>query len=424
MRESGKNFMIERLLRKLFFKHREEVDQKRGLNLEAISSSIYQSLDERYEYPWIMDFVVENQRNYVVFTDFGKLYRAEYVVQDNIVTLLDAEEVRMEYTPLERSRISIRREDDRLILYGIASAATLNRVGEIDSTKLFDSFEKQYEEKEYGATLRFYHVPEWDFGTIDYVGRLNNVLLFVAEVDKESKFAKQIESVDLSEYGFSIGFASDDYSVEQIGETNIRVFNSGTLVEISLLKEKDAASYFTGLMGVDRMGKTKEKMKEELLAFIGDEQAADELLEQAEIRNRTIEGENLVRREGAPDEAPEETEEEDVTEEIVVDDGLVEQIAEKVYSLMQEDAKDTVAVENPELDEIRSSINKLEEMISQLVKADEQKVQEIVEKMPEGQRRFVAKSRPTVSEKQEKDDILDARKLVAERLANFKKKGN
>jgi len=402
---NGKNFMIlDKFLKKIF--------REKRLNIDSVINKIYEQLDDEYEYPWIMDYLIEQDGQAVIFTDFGKLYRADYTVSGDDVKIDKITEVKIEYVPTTQSRVYVKRENNKVIIYGIAAANVINRNGEIDSAELFDQFEKQYEEGKFNATLRFYHVEEFDFGVVDYVARFDNVLLFSATVDQDSPFARQIDSVDFSDWGFSIGFYASDYEQESVGETKINVFKRGKLVEISLLKEKDAASYFTKakINRGDLMGKSREELKSKMLEFIGEEDLVEELLDEASIRNREIQEKGLITRET----------------EVMVDDALVETIAKKVVEMLTPDETEEETREAPEIQELRGAIEELRGMLQQIQRSQEEKVQEKIDALPEAQRKIMALHRPTqVKEETEEQefDLTQTRTIVKERLESLKRKG-
>lgn len=362
----------------------------RELTQDQFFTQLYGALETRSEftYPYILEYMRSGDGDYIVVTDNGKLYRMSVGVTDDTVVLGDPVEVQVQYVevPASRSRAFVRRDANGVLkFYGIASSAVLNRVGEIDSTKFFDHIEENYENQEEPAYMTFLHLGEtFRFGEVKKVFRYEKFLIIAGDVDEStvigSRIAEQLGENPDNEWGISIGFrATEEPERVRIGGTEILVFNRGTLIECSILKENSAASYFTTIASVrsENMGFTREKAKEALLEFLGADAESDVegLLDEANVRNRKIEDEGMITREAEEEvqEPVEEVAEEEVsleiTEEII--DAIALKVAEKINFPAFDDSQ-LVA----ELEAARSRLEELTKRLEEVERADTEKVQE------------------------------------------------
>jgi hypothetical protein len=369
----------------------------RELTNDQFFTQIYEALETSsgFDYPYLLEYMRSEQGDYIVVTDNGKLYRLGVDYANDSVTLSEPTEVAIEYVevPAERSRTFVRRNaDGQLYFYGIAAAAVLNRVAELDTTALFDSFEEAYEDQEDKAYLTFYHLGEAvRFGTVEKVFRYEKFLIISGLVDETttigSRIAEKLGDNSDGVWGISIGFRiTEEPEVIRIGNTEISTFNRGILIECSLLKENAAASYFTTISSLrsGNMGYDRDRAKKALLEFLGTE-AEDEvesLLDDANVRSRKIEDEKMITRDGDPEpepevvveepvveeEAPEEVELE-ITEEII--DAIAIKVAEKI-TVPVFDSSELVA----ELETARARIDELTERLASVEREDNEKIQE------------------------------------------------
>lgn len=383
-------------------------EEERDIQAGRVYYMIEQQLAEMdYDYPWIVDYMHGSDGNYMVFTAGGKLYRADFSISTNDEVEVDqVREVKLDYPVIEESREkpvfrTFRDTDGKLKFLAIAASAVLNRVGQIDSTELFDDFEVELEKRD-TPYLTLQHLPEFaSFGAVEGVFRLNSLLAIYGVIDEGTILGRSAEKRFASgEWGISIGFKPTERpAMETIGGVEIPIYKRGYLVEASVLKEDRAASYFTMISSVDReirkMGVTKEAAKETMLEFAGDE-AEDEIdafLEEMDIRQRKIEDEGLITRdaeEESEEEAEEENEEEnteetteETTEEVAseenstespddevdvyeVSDDLVEQLVEMVMDRIRPAIDDVVALVNRTNDELRQEINGVKDTVTRI----------------------------------------------------------
>lgn len=148
--------------------------------------------------------------------------------------------------------VKIVREQSKTLLTCIACTAVLNRVGEIDSRQLFDSFIQRQKLNGYAPDLLFYHIndnPMFRLGKVVKTLRDGYNYIAVAEFDLSNKlsnlFASSIEN-NPDYWGISIGY--QPYGDPELVRTKngvVQVYNDGAILEISLLPEAHAASHFT-----------------------------------------------------------------------------------------------------------------------------------------------------------------------------------
>lgn len=133
----------------------------------------------------------------------------------------------------------------------IASVAVMNRIGEIDSRELFDSFVDYANKTNNFPVLNIYHLGENStVGQGDFLARHNYVYIAGGKFNND-KFGKATyEGLQgRTDWGNSIEFYSPRYYIEQFnieGEVlHVPVYKRGINTGITLVREKDAASMFT-----------------------------------------------------------------------------------------------------------------------------------------------------------------------------------
>lgn len=126
---------------------------------------------------WVLDIYAGDGELFAVVANLGKLYRVDLTVTGTDVTAW-ARWWKSKPHSRRCSRGAPSRCDGRYGAYRwtmIAATSVLNRVGEIDSGELFDSFIRHAEETGEYPTLDFYHLgsagAQWEFGEADYLAR-------------------------------------------------------------------------------------------------------------------------------------------------------------------------------------------------------------------------------------------------------------
>lgn len=274
----------------------------------------------------------------------GKFHTIELSIDDDLIILGDMEEVSIDniYTEDRKDRgLSVyRTKNDELRWVSISNVATLNRVGEIDSTRLFDSFIVFTELTGIYPDVTVYHLGERSIvGKADFMARdgyvyITSGILFNDEIGRAIFRTLQNDTDGI--WGDSIEFLSLSSHTEtfEIGETrtpiNIRIHDIGINTGVSIVMEADAASINTAHIsrgGYDMPEALNAKL---LQLFDGDEDAASAFLDRvsaanAEAQNRISRTTEVVEEEVVVDVTEEEEEilesvevesEEEVEEEV------------------------------------------------------------------------------------------------------------
>jgi hypothetical protein len=322
----------------------------------AISSSNLQGflvdqmfrLDEQIEGSdnYLVDLYHDSGGMYALYTDRGKLYRHQVMIQDNNVSLGERVEVMEIHQPVAQSRTIIRQQDDgRYRWFSVSATAVLNRSGEIDSRDLFDSFVAHAEGTGEYPIRQFYHQGDaFKTGQADFLARdgycyitsglFDNTPLGQAEV-----IARQAEP---EYWGDSIGFfpTQEPEMIEILDGINLPVYRQGINKEISTLPENEAASLFTRTE-VNRMSLAGKAWDAWLKLWQDNEEEARQWLEaNPNARNRAIEVAGVITRqeddgdeEGDPIPVEAETEaptDEQPEQEVAIDEEVIEQLTQRV----------------------------------------------------------------------------------------------
>lgn len=226
--------------------------KKRAMSLWTVYDNMWYEGVAEYEDAYPIDVFLDERGAYIVFSSKGRLYKTYPVIKNNEVEYQDVQEVVIEHVPIE-SRTKIFRVGSELRFISIASAAVLNRGGEIDTTLLFDSMVENWDEYEEKKRLNFYHEQsdEWLMGEVRGIERYNELLICWGVIDETTELGKNAETVLNSKdnkWGLSIEFIPLESRIEKIGGVNIRTYTEGIFVGLAILLERDAASYFTKIV--------------------------------------------------------------------------------------------------------------------------------------------------------------------------------
>jgi len=141
--------------------------------------------------------------------------------------------------------------DDSLRWLSIASVAVLNRIGEIDSTELFDSFLDAANRTGYFPELTVYHLGKRSvIGKADILARVGYVYI-AGGTFNDNKFGRAAYKnlQKRNDWGNSIEFYSPEADIELFEidgiMVQIPVYKKGINTDITLVREKDAASVLT-----------------------------------------------------------------------------------------------------------------------------------------------------------------------------------
>lgn len=351
------------------------------------------------EMPWVNDLYEDNGQLVAILSAGGKLYRAPVFMDGSEARLGTPTEIEVQFTPALRQLVSVARmADGRRRWFAIAETSVLNRVGEIDSTALFDSFVANATEHGY-PELRFFHDSRLRMGEADWVARDGNVYLASGLLDEDNPLADAFAdavSVGRGQWGTSVGFLAVEPPVlERVADgVTVPVYTAGINREISVLPESRAASWFTNVdLEVKRM---RKEVEDALRTLFGDETLAGQFIGAVDGTNRAIDEERLIAREDAGAEAVAEAATEAVAEdaedkdeepaEVVVDEALVEAIAERVAAKIPEPAAPPEPFNPIPLQEAIASVKAvaegLAERLAALERSDEEKRREWLADQP------------------------------------------
>lgn len=387
-----------------------------GRVYDQLRKALYDRNDEDGVWSYPIDVYVDDDGKslFSIVAQSGKLFSVPLTVSKDSVALGEWTQVKEEFTPVEQSFRVRRQKDGKYRWVCIAGTSVLNRVGEIDSSELFDSFVKRAEKTGEYPRLDFYHLgledPEkWEFGTADFLAREGCCYIASGTFDEDHPLAKATIRAcenDPGIWGNSIEFyaMAEPEIVLADPEVKIPVYKDGKNTRISVVLEEDAAGLFTRIgvtEGVKRAmdDKTKEKLGKlfgdntaDLEAFIG------QFEENVDGVNRTVKDDKLIHR-AATDQAEEEaaTEEDDEENEIVLDDEAVAAISQQVTQSKEfqslasgiDEIKKLVGELVVERDKDKKEIAKLTQTVQQLSKDEDTKKAEFLQDLPKAKRTHI-----------------------------------
>lgn len=450
-------------------------DKQRALAASLMFDQIYAALaayqpqDEWATTGWvrIIDLYVDNAATYLIVAREGKLYRIDLTITGDTVTLGQMLNVTELFQPVQQMRVQVVRAADGTARW-IAKAATavLNRSGEIDSIRLFDSFVQHAKDTGEYPVLDFFHLGNrLRMGGADYLARDKAVYIALGVFDDTElgrAAAKGLEEQG-DYWGTSISFlpTAEPDMVEIADGIKVPVYTRGVNRFISILQESVAASLFTtiGVQEVDRMDK---RIQEEIEKLFG-KKIADEFAASVDSTNRTIDEQQLISRQAlgaaavpdkptvpapAPDPAlhsnPAATAaagaapaaarqdppagDPDKSREFVLDDAAVKAIAAVVTKDLEarlkaiEDAfkpsMEQVSQMLPALEKVKTDFAAAQERIKQLEATDEEKHKQWLSDLPPRDR--VVVTRPSTEHAGAATDEVDAASTASATLATLK----
>jgi hypothetical protein len=352
----------QRLNTKPQFHSAEEVE--RAIGFDRIRREVWKLLDRMDmmtgAYTYLLDvyFDEPGMSLYAVLSSEALLYRAPLtIVNDRDVVMGDLQPiVDFSTASTERGVTRVfRQPDGRYRWFSISATAFLNRVGEIDSTSLFDSFVAYANRTGNFPYRTFYHQGEALLtGQGDFLARDGYCYITSGLFDEDSELAL-IEIAALQNnptgWGESIGYVptAEPVLMEVSRGITIPVYQRGIHVEISTVMERDAASWFT-VPHVTKERQMDKAILEKLTALARDAGLSDEDQEEVLTQFATrVDGTNQRAQEpgavarantGTPD--PEAAPEPDADvpaadeqEPIVVGDSVIAAVAEQVLGSEQ-----------------------------------------------------------------------------------------
>lgn len=378
----------------------------RAKSLDDLNYQVYEAAWMKYPEAYLHSVYLDSDNGmFAVLSQDGKLYRSPIEMEAGEVMLGDWFEVEQEFVPVQTRTVIRQAEGGRYRWVSQSATSVLNRVGEIDSRALFDSFIEYIEETGEYPIRQFYHQGEqFRTGQADFVARDGNVLITSGLYDEDNILAtKEIEALqnEPDYWGESIGYKPlAGELLRSSDDIQIPVYTRGILKEISFLPEKHAANLFTVIhkQEVNRMA-LKGTVKEVFDKLFGDDsEAAEMFLEGVDETNRAIEEEKLVTRdkkEEAVEDTGEETEEvkEAETEtEILVTDDVVEAVVTRLQSMeneeivnlrtMAKEMAEAVDTANQALENIANQFEDMNTRLKALERKEEDKKRAYLEDVP------------------------------------------
>lgn len=260
----------------------------RSVMLEQLSQQIYNWTYAEHDRPYFHTFYMEQGTLYGLFNGKGMLFRATVDVDADGQTLVlgELEPVIHQFTPVERSGFTvIRQADGQYRFFCIAATAILNRVGEIDSTLLFDDMIQRAEQFDYYPKLDFWHLGEYnpifEFGQFDFLAREGVTYVGSGLLDPDNPLsACMIRALadEPGKWGASIEYYRPQNRgmefVDLHGGVSIVAYTEGLNTRISFLPESAAAAFLTDFTVEKReMNDKKKKALRELFGNDGDYEA-------------------------------------------------------------------------------------------------------------------------------------------------------
>lgn len=239
---------------------------------------------------------------FLLCTRQGKLYRLPINVNGDEISLGEPIEIPLTGRAVQSRFTVVRDTQGNLRWYAIAASSVLNRVGEIDSRELFDSFIAHVQRTGEYPILSFYHMPDQiRFGVADFLAREDNLYLASGVFDENEVARAAAAGLEKSEdeWGTSIGFfVTCEPTLLRVNGVNIPVYTQGINSEISIVLEREAAAHFTSIGTREVERSMRKDVYDRLVALVGKERA-DLLAAQADETNRAIDLAGMVTREGS-----------------------------------------------------------------------------------------------------------------------------
>ena len=317
---------------------------------------------------------------YALWSREARLYRTPIMVTNGMIAMGDQEEVRQEFTPVTRSRVVLRElpnGDVRFFL--VAATAVVNRVGQIDSTTLFDNMVKRAEELQFYPRLDAYHLgnldPAFEFGQFDFLAREGVAYLASGVMDGKHPLTRatlKLYKTNPDALGASIEYYAleDAFEDVEVGGLTIRTYLDGVNTRISIVMESDAASWFTSMLTGDSNMQQRtldDATKARLIKLFGDdEEALNGFLDGVGGIGRAVEDLGLIHRdkaakgEDAADAGQDGAEVVvsglEATAEVELDDDTLGLIADEVVARLGDQHLKTV---NTQIAELTTAVKKL-----------------------------------------------------------------
>jgi hypothetical protein len=360
-------------------------ESKRATPYQAIYQTVQGLLEAAMpgQFPMLMDLYDDNGSLYCIASAGGKVYRAPVILTTDVNGTMTVVGALME-VPLFAARAGrmsiVRQADGAVRWFAIAATSVMNRVSEIDSRALFDSFVAHAEKTGDYPVLRFYHTTGLDFGTADYLAREGYAYLASGVLNMQHPIAQAfVDAIEQGRgtWGCSIGFLADEAAMTEVtAGIRIPVYHKGINREISVLPESDAASWYTAIGAeVSRMNERTRKALAELAGESPEMKAKIEaFIATVDTTNVTIEERGLITRAetaATPDPEPPIAAPVEVEQHATTD---VEKAAKETAAQKAADRDELTAhvVKAAGVEDLAARVTKIEEMLAAMM-AEQQK---------------------------------------------------
>lgn len=265
------------------------------------------------EYLSPMDIYYDDDGSlFLLCTKMGKLFRTPVTVSTatseddgaiELVTLGTPIEIPLSGRSVTTSVKVIRTADGKRRWLARAASSVLNRIGEIDSTALFDSFIAHAESTKQFPILSFYHkAGVIRFGIADFLARDEYLYIATGIFDDTPTAQAAADGLERAteEWGTSIGYLpTSEPELLRVANANIPVYTTGINTEISIVLEREAAAHFTAI-STREVQRLMDKATRDKLALLVGEGNADALAAQDDETNRAIATSGMIARTETP----------------------------------------------------------------------------------------------------------------------------
>lgn len=430
----------DNIIQTLYSKTSEQTEEiERAIGFSRLREQLWEALDNSeqsaagWAYPIDIFVGDDGSSLFSIVTQNGKLYQVPMTLDSDNVSLGSWTQVTEVFEPVSQARSSFKITRDKKTgqhrwLF-IAATSVINRVGEIDSTELFDSFVDDAAETGDFPRVDFYHLGEsdpdtWEFGTADYLARDGFCYIATGLFDEDHPLARAAIKAYEDQpgvWGCSIEFyAKREAEIIVLDpKVQVPVYKKGKNTRISIVKEVDAAGLFTRVANVtEEKVRMKRDIMEVLGEFFGDDQAAlENFAENVDTINRTVKSEGLIHRAKSakkdpnpPPPADDDDDEEDTddTEDTEEGDDLPVELDDEAIAQVAK-----VVTQSPEFVAMQQSLTKINaalDIIVQTREADAKAVAEIKKGQATLAKRLAGVEKEDTEKKQEWAEDLPARR--------------
>ncbi|HUX77538.1 MAG TPA: hypothetical protein VMY40_12980 [Anaerolineae bacterium] len=290
------------------------LEEERAVGLGQLFNQLDLALYESSDHgtAWLHDLYRDDDGSlFAIASERGKLYRVGLEFAEDGATLGEWVPVAEEFKPVGEARTRtniIRQANGRVRWLSVSCTSVLNRVGEIDSQALFDSFVEHARDTGEYPYRTFYHQGEaLKTGQADYMARDGSVFITSGLYDDDNPLAAAeivAREKDPERWGESINYVptSPPELVEIAEGVAVPVYASGIMRETSTLPTDKAAAWFTATRDQEVRRMRQDVMDALLELLDGDEERAAEFAKLVDGTNREITDAGLVSREADPGE--------------------------------------------------------------------------------------------------------------------------